>query len=159
MRGIMMLLLAFVTLVTRMYAGAHGGARYSGARVGIGLSVGGPGYWGGSWWGASRPYYYNYYNHYSPAVVVVPRLPLVFYDERGRPVPNDVIAPVTTGAPLVFYDQYGRPVSQEAQASAQPQPASATPTWLFCAESQSYYPYVQSCASSWQRVMPFPPPQ
>jgi hypothetical protein len=91
--------------------------------------------------------------------VVVPRPPLVFYDERGRPVPNEVIAPMATGAPLVFYDQYGRPVSQQAQApAAQPQPESTTPTWFFCADSQSYYPYVQNCASSWQRVMPHPPP-
>lgn len=29
--------------------------------------------------------------------------------------------------------------------------------WYFCADSQAYYPYVQSCASGWQRVLPRPP--
>lgn len=28
--------------------------------------------------------------------------------------------------------------------------------WYYCADTQTYYPYVQSCASGWQRVLPRP---
>jgi hypothetical protein len=37
-------------------------------------------------------------------------------------------------------------------------PAQAQGYWYYCAESQTYYPYVKSCAGSWQRVIPYPPP-
>lgn len=81
-------------------------------------------------WVSPRPYYH------APVVVrerVIVREPLVFYDEHGNPVPPD------------------RP-----QAAVPPR--AAAPTWFFCPDSQAYYPYVQDCASPWQRVVPHPPP-
>lgn len=30
--------------------------------------------------------------------------------------------------------------------------------WYYCPEKQSYYPYVRTCPSGWQRVAPEPPP-
>jgi hypothetical protein len=41
------------------------------------------------------------------------------------------------------------------------QPAAAVPTlepgyWYYCNESQAYFPYVKSCAGSWQKVAPQP---
>jgi hypothetical protein len=30
--------------------------------------------------------------------------------------------------------------------------------WYYCAESGTYYPYVQECRSGWQLVAPSPPP-
>ena len=45
-----------------------------------------------------------------------------------------------------------------AQAQAQaPQTTAAAPTWFFCPDSQTYYPYAQSCATPWQRVIPHAP--
>lgn len=35
----------------------------------------------------------------------------------------------------------------------QPPPQSY---WYYCADTQAYYPYVQNCASGWQRVLPRP---
>ena len=29
--------------------------------------------------------------------------------------------------------------------------------WYYCPDSKTYYPYVQNCTSSWQRVSPRPP--
>jgi hypothetical protein len=153
MHGTMILTLVAAMLIASMPAGAHD--RYGRARVGVGLYFGAPLYWG-SGWGGYNPYYY-----YPPSVVYRP--PLVFYDEHGNPVPNYVLAP---GEPLVYYDQYGNPVPfaqpqaparapAQAQPQSQPQPG---PTWFFCADSQSYYPYVQTCPSPWQRVAPHPPP-
>lgn len=28
--------------------------------------------------------------------------------------------------------------------------------WYYCPDAQAYYPYVQNCASAWQRVLPRP---
>lgn len=40
-----------------------------------------------------------------------------------------------------------------------PQAAPATQNyWYYCADSKSYYPYVNQCASGWQRVSPTPQP-
>lgn len=144
MRKILMFTLASVMMAASLQAhagGGHGHRHGGGARVGV--YIGAPllfAPWGV--WGA--PYYSSYYYSPPPVVVrerVVVREPLVFYDERGNPVPAQ---------------------GQVAQAPAQtqaPQSPSGTPVWYFCAESQTYYPYAQTCASPWQRVIPHPPPQ
>lgn len=36
------------------------------------------------------------------------------------------------------------------------QPPPPQNYWYYCADSQAYYPYVQSCAGGWQRVLPRP---
>jgi hypothetical protein len=43
------------------------------------------------------------------------------------------------------------------QGSPQAGPATQN-YWYYCADSKSYYPYVNQCASGWQRVSPTPPP-
>jgi hypothetical protein len=143
MRNILIVTLSAAMMAASLQAdaggghGHHGRAVHSHARVGI--------YFGapiaiGGWWGP-RPYpsfYAPYPYYYAPAPVVVRevvREPLVFYDERGNPVP---------------------PAQPQARA---PSPPAAAPTWFYCADSQSYYPYVETCASPWQRVVPHPPPQ
>lgn len=131
----------------RGYGYGHG---HSHARVGV--YIGAPLLFA-PLWAAPRPYYYHPAYYYDPPPVVVRerivvREPLVFYDERGNPVSAQPQAQV------------------QAQAQAQPQPAPAqpqagapAPTWYFCADTQKYYPYVQTCASPWQRVAPQSPPQ
>lgn len=120
--------------------GGHGRHGHSHARVGV--YIGAPVVIGG-WWG--WPHYarpaYPYYYPYPPAPVVVRevvREPLVFYDERGNPVPS---------------------AQPQARPAPSPQASASAPTWFYCADSQSYYPYVETCASPWQRVAPHPPPQ
>lgn len=131
MRRMLLMIAAAALASAAATADAHGGRGYPRARVGI--HIGAPVVIG-SWW-ASYPAYPRYYYHpYPPPPVVVRevvREPLVFYDERGNPVP-----PVRT----------------------QPQPGTAAPAWFFCQDTQSYYPYVETCASPWQRVIPQPPP-
>jgi hypothetical protein len=42
----------------------------------------------------------------------------------------------------------------------QPAPAPTPQYWYYCEASKTYYPYVQTCATPWQRVIPHaPPPQ
>lgn len=51
------------------------------------------------------------------------------------------------------YSDY--PYAAEAQYAEEP---VADGYWYYCPDSRSYYPYVQECASRWERVAPTPPP-
>lgn len=138
MRGTLICSLAASLLLASLPAEARGGHRHTHARVGV--FIGAPLLFA-PWWVESRPYYPHYYYPPAPVVVrerVIVREPLVYYDERGNPVP---------AAP-----------QPQAQAPAQPQAGAPAPTWFFCQDTKTYYPYVQSCASPWQRVAPYPPP-
>ncbi len=145
MRKSLVLTFAAVMLIASLPADAGGrGHRHGHSHARVGVYIGAPllfapwGAWGG-------PYYSSYYYSPPPVVVrerVVVREPLVFYDERGNPVPAQ------------------GPVAQApAQTQSPAQTPSATPVWYFCADTQTYYPYAQTCASPWQRVIPHPPPQ
>jgi len=127
---------AAMLAVTSTPADAHGRA-HPRARVGIYV---GPPVIAGPWWWHRPPYYGPVY--YPPPVVVreVVREPLVFYDERGNPLPP------------------GHHRSQPVLPAPAQAPAAEAPAWLFCPDTQAYHPYVQTCASAWQRVMPHPPP-
>jgi hypothetical protein len=60
-----------------------------------------------------------------------------------------------------FYDDY-LPVPEFAapayieQGETPAQPTDAS--WYYCSNPPGYYPYVQNCASGWQRVQPNLPP-
>lgn len=57
------------------------------------------------------------------------------------------------------YPGYYAPVAQPYQAPPAPAVQQETASyWYFCAESKTYYPYVQQCPGGWQRVAPTPPP-
>jgi hypothetical protein len=82
----------------------------------------------GIFFGVPGPFYYypHYYpRYYYPPAVVVP-------------------AP----APPVYIEQ-----SPPAAAPA-PSSSSSGAYWYYCRDSQTYYPYVQQCASPWQQVVP-----
>ena len=86
-------------------------------------------YFGGPAW---TPYYYPppAYYYYPPPVVV--QQPPVYVEQ-----------PVQSAPP------------PPAPQSSTPQSATDN-SWYFCRDTQTYYPYVQSCASPWQRVPPRP---
>ena len=79
---------------------------------------------------AYRPYYYPPYYppYYYPPVAVVPPAPPVYIERQDPPQPQP-----------------------QAQAD------SGQNDWFYCPDSRTYYPYVQQCASEWQRVTPRPP--
>lgn len=97
---------------------------------------------------------------------------------RGHTVHPGARVGVVIGAPIVAspwwyyprpyyygYDPYyyPPPVYLQEQPSAyieQPAPApQAAPAqyWYYCEDSKTYFPYVQTCATPWQRVIPYPP--
>ena len=86
-------------------------------------------YFGGPAW-YPAPYYYPPPAYYYPPPVVVQQPPV--YVEQHAPAPP---------AP--------------APQSSAPQSATDS-SWYYCRDTQAYYPYVQSCASPWQRVAPRP---
>jgi hypothetical protein len=146
MRKILMFTLATAMVAASLPADAGGrhGHRHGHSHARVGVYIGAPLLFA-PWWVASRPYYPSYYYAPPPVVLrerVVVREPLVFYDEAGNPVSAQ---PKVAQAP--------------AQPAAQPQPGAPAPTWYFCADTQKYYPYAQTCASPWQRVVPQSPPQ
>ena len=85
--------------------------------------------WGVGVYGAYPwyPPYGTYYGSYYPPAVV------------GVPV-----------QPPTYIEQSYPP----AQASGA---APADGYWYWCPDSRTYYPYVQTCASPWQQVVPQPP--
>jgi hypothetical protein len=90
--------------------------------------------------------------YYAPRVVVP--APLVW-------VPPLVHAPRVYVLPTVYVERTDldgvapAPVPVPAPAVA-PAP-EASGHWFFCADSNTYYPYVIQCATPWQRVVPTPP--
>ena len=66
--------------------------------------------------------------------------------------------------PPPYYYPYPSPVVVQNQppvyverAPAQAVAAPADSYWYYCTDSKTYYPYVKSCSSAWQRVRPQPP--
>lgn len=79
---------------------------------------------------------YGYYGGYYPSPYYSP-----YYAPYYPPVATVPYTPT--------YIEQGSP----------PQAAPAAQSyWHYCADSRSYYPYVNQCASGWQRVSPTPPP-
>ena len=122
---------------------AHHGHHFRG---GVGISIGIPAFYGPRYY-APYPYYgyapyYGYGPAYygSPPVVVAPSSPPE-YIEQGEAVP-----------PARQSQRY------EGEAAPPARRQSQRHHWYYCAESKSYYPYVDRCAGPWQRVAPEPPP-
>jgi hypothetical protein len=55
--------------------------------------------------------------------------------------------------PVPVYEE--PPVYIEQAAPPAPQPPQY---WYYCEDSKTYYPYVQTCATPWVRVIPHAPP-
>ena len=86
----------------------------------------------GIWFGAPIiPFYYPRY-YYAPA----------YY-------PPTVVIPAPSSPP-VYIEQNPPAAPQSAPAPAQ----GSGSYWYYCRDSQTYYPYVQQCASPWQQVVP-----
>ena len=95
-------------------------------------------------------------HHYAP--------PRVYY----APPPVYHAPRVIHSAPLVYVPpvvysarSYPPPVYVErndlAAIPPAPAPVADTASWFFCADSNTYYPYVTQCATPWERVVPTPP--
>ncbi len=128
-RHLLLLVALFAGLTTAGAASAHGRYRH-GARVGV--FVGAPVFAYG--WG-----YRPYYPYYDP----------FYYDPFYYP-PAYVPAPVVVrpAPPPVYIERSDEQASPAAPASND---------WYYCPDTKSYYPYVGTCASPWQRVAPQPP--
>jgi len=138
-RTVLVLILGLTTSFAALAGGSHGGGGYHGGgghhgghnhggHWSVGVSIGGPGYWGGYWggwpWYGPAYYPYGYYPAYYPAPVVVQQQPTTYIEQ---------------------------PAPQPAQ-----QQQSAVGYWYYCANPGAYYPYIKECPAGWQRVAPQP---
>ncbi len=99
---------------------------------------------------------HHVHHHHRGHVGVFIGVPLLLAPLWARPYyapPVVVRERVIVREPLVFYDEHGNPAPQHPS-----QAAATEPSWFFCPDSQTYYPYVQTCATQWQREAPQPPP-
>jgi hypothetical protein len=118
------LLIAALGLLTSTPADAHGRHHRSHVHFGFAFGFPAPLFY-------PAPVYYPYPHYYYPQPVYVP--------------------------PPQYVEQHPPPAS----APQPPAPAPAAPSqggsgyyWYYCPDSQTYYPYVQTCASQWQQVVP-----
>lgn len=60
--------------------------------------------------------------------------------------------------PVTYMQQEGVVYAEQPpQGSAPAAAVAADPYRYYCEDSKTYYPYVQNCATPWQRVMPHAP--
>jgi hypothetical protein len=79
------------------------------------------------------PFYYPYPGYYYPPAYYPP-----------------VVAAPVAAAP-VYLEQ---PMLGEPGPPALGVPRASGAYWYYCRDTQTYYPYVQQCASPWERVAP-----
>jgi hypothetical protein len=106
---------------------------------------------------SARGYYRGHYRH-RPSVGLFVGAPLLFaapfyaypryyYPPAYYPGYYPPVVSTYPASPPVYIEQ-----SQGAAPQAPTQGSGAS--WYYCADSQTYYPYVQQCASPWQQVAP-----
>jgi len=78
-----------------------------------------------------------------------------FYPQPIYPYPDPYQPPVVVveQQPQVVMVPQAAPVYAPQQAA----PQAAAQVWYFCDASQTYYPYVASCAGGWRSVPATPP--
>jgi len=80
--------------------------------------------------------------------IVAPQVESGYYSPYYSPYYYPPIVAVPA-APATDVEQ-----SQEELSSPAADPKQSQGYWYYCPDSQTYYPYVQQCASSWQQVIP-----
>jgi hypothetical protein len=111
-------------------AGVRGSTVHAGARVGVYFSA--P-FIASPWWYSPYPYSYPYSYPYTYGYGPYYYPPPVYIQEQ----------------PSVYVERQSPP---PAAPQAQPEPY-----WYYCQDSKTYFPYVQTCATPWQRVVPYAP--
>ena len=111
-------------------ANANGGHGH--AHVGVFFGVPGPFYY-------PAPAYYPYPYYYPAPAVIAP--PAEYIEQ------NPQLAPAPPAAPPA-------PSSVAPPAPSGQGPSASNNFWYYCPDSQTYYPYVKTCASQWQQVTP-----
>ena len=117
--------LLMIGLLTSGLALAHG------ARVGVGVYLGGPYY--------PYPYYpYPYYAYPGPYYAYPPVV-------------------IRQAPPPVYIEQGTQPAQQSQQLQQPQQQPIQDNFWYHCDNPEGYYPYIKECPGGWQKVTPEPP--
>jgi hypothetical protein len=122
-----LLIPAFGMLLASSPADARGGHHHGHrhSHTHFGLSFAFP----GPFFYPAPAYYYPYPRYYYPQPVYIPPPQYIEQNPPAQPAPPASAAPNQSGSTSGYY-------------------------WYYCQDSQTYYPYVQTCASQWQQVVP-----
>ena len=96
--------------------------------------------------GGHRYHGHNYHRSHVGIFVGAPLFFAPFYYPRYYYYPPAVAVPGVASAPVY--------IEQPAGEFASPSVTDSGAYWYYCRDSQTYYPYVQQCASAWERVVP-----
>ena len=92
---------------------------------------------------------HHHHHHHGARFGVFIGAPLFPYYHSPFYYPRYYYPPAVVAAPPPVYIE---------QSTVTPAPAptaqSSGAYWYYCRDSETYYPYVQQCASPWQQVMP-----
>lgn len=102
----------------------------------------------------ARGYRHHHHGARIGLFIGAPLIPFYYYYPRyyTAPVYSPYYPPAAMSSAPVYVEQNAP--AAEAAAPAQ----GSTSYWYYCRDSQTYYPYVQQCASPWQQVVPQTPP-
>jgi hypothetical protein len=92
----------------------------------------------------------HFHRHHGARVGVFIGAPLLFapyYYPRYYYPPTVVVPAPAASSPVYIEQPLGEPGPPAVGA-----PPAAGAYWYFCRDTQTYYPYVQQCASPWERV-------
>lgn len=132
------------------YADHHGGYYHGGG----GYYHGGGYHHGGSY------YHHDHDDHNSYGVVIgVPFGFPGYYRGFGYPYPYGSFYPYYPPYPPYPAGIVAVPSGPITYIQRDTQPGSAdqsAPSWYYCPDSKTYYPYVKECPGGWQRVAPHP---
>lgn len=159
LRKLVVLSVSALAVLGSTLAEARHGHRHSGARallyaapfIAAGALLASRPYYRPSYYYPPSSYYYppsSYY--YPPAPIYYQSTPPVYIERAPSysvPQQPQYYAPQPQSQQQPE-SQYSVPPQSQVQPQTQPQ------SWYFCAESQAYYPNVQSCPGGWQRHAP-----
>jgi hypothetical protein len=81
----------------------------------------------------------------------------LWYPAYPYPYPYPYVAPVAGGPAYAEVPTYSdSPTYSDAPNSDTPGYSERNDYWYYCPDSQTYYPYVQTCQSPWVQVLPQP---
>ncbi len=127
--------------------------------IASGVSAHAGGRYGGHDYGGWRGHSHYYGGHYRPRTSfgVHIGIPLVWPSVGyTRVVPYPYAYPAYPSTQVVIERQPQVYVQREAAATAAP---ASSAYWYYCPDSQTYYPYAQTCPSAWLQVVPQTSPQ
>lgn len=105
------------------------------------------------------PVGFGYYPYYRTPYFGAPYYGYPNYGGMPYYYPAHAYYPQVQSAPVIYTERSDSPQTTNVQTS----PGNVSQNvqqswWYYCADTKTYYPYVQQCSGGWMRVAPQPAP-